>query len=200
MELAKDMEDERAVVLAGTTYSLVEPPSRDSQVVKVEREKLLAKMDLNKLVKDLCNVGSFVRLAYYGLVTAGPQFSDMQLEVQELGIDVTKLCDKSAITVSGFKRASSTIVTNLQATYEYLLDNLEEMAVDTLASVSDLAGQMAKAAKTLQDDFDKEANKVWEVAKKTTDTKNRQKKTSRRNGGRDGDKNTSKTKSGRDFT
>lgn len=66
---------------------------------------------------------------------------------------MTKLCDKSAITVSKFKRACETILGDLQTTYEYLLDNFEDMALDTLASVTELAGKMATAAQELHKDF-----------------------------------------------
>ena len=77
-----------------------------------------------------------------------------------MGYDVTRLCDKSALTVAKFKRASSTVLTDLQATYEYLLDNLEEMAVETLSAVSKLAGEMEKAALELHEDFEQQAGKV----------------------------------------
>ena len=41
------------------------------------------------------------------------------------------------------------------------------MALETLTAVSEIAGQMAAAAEELHREFDNEANKVREVAKKT---------------------------------
>ena len=161
------MRDELQVVIAGTTYSLVELPRTDTQLVLAERAKLLGQIDLKTLVQDLGCVGKCIRVAYNGVTAAGPKFTELQIEIQDLGYDVTKLCDKSAITVSNFKRACTTILSDLQTTYEYLLDNFEDLALKTLAAVSEIAGQMAAAAEELQKDFEDEAMKVRGVAKKT---------------------------------
>ena len=161
------MADKRLVVIGETTYSLVELPGGDTQLVLDERAKLLGQIDLKTLVEDLGRVGRCIRVAYNGVTAAGPKFTELQIEVQGLGYDVTKLCDKSAITVSKFKRACSTILTDLQATYEYLLDNFEDLALETLAAVTNIAGQMAVAAEELHQNFDDEATKVREVLNKT---------------------------------
>ena len=161
------MGDELQVVIKDTTYSLVELPRTDTQLVVAERAKLLGQIDLKTLVQDLGRVGKCIRVAYNGVTAAGPKFTELQIEVQDLGYDVTKLCDKSAITVSKFKRACTTILSDLQTTYEYLLDNFEDLALETLAAVSEIAGQMAAAAEELHKDFDEEAMKVRGVAKKT---------------------------------
>ena len=76
-------------------------------------------------------------------------------------------CDKSALTVSKFKKASSSILVDLQATYEYLLDNLEEMALETLSAVSKLAGNMEEAALELHHDFVAEEKKVIDILENT---------------------------------
>lgn len=54
-------------------------------------------------------------------MAAGPRYTELQIEIQQLGFDITKLCDESALTVSKFKRASSTVLNELEATYGYLL-------------------------------------------------------------------------------
>ena len=66
--------------------------------------------------------------------------------------------------MSKFKRA---ILTDLQTTYEYLLDNFEDLALETLAAVSDIAGQMAVAAEDLHKDFEEDVSKVRQAATKT---------------------------------
>ena len=161
------MGDELQVVIADTTYSLMELPRTDTQLVVAERAKLLGKIDLKALVQDLGCVGKCIRVAYNGVTAAGPKFTELQIEIQDLCYDVTKLCDKSAITVSKFKRACTTILSDLQTTHEYLLDNFEDLALETLAAVSKIAGQMAAAAEELHKDFEDEAMKVRGVAKKT---------------------------------
>ena len=177
------------MVIDGTIYSMVELPGSETQVVVAERSKLLGHIDLRSLVQDLGHVGRCIQLAYHGMVAAGPdpECVKLQIEVQRLGYDVTRLCDKSAVTVSKFKSASTTILTDLQATYGYLLDGFEDLALKTLSSVSDLAGQMAKAAEELHNSFDEEAHKVERVLEKTRETEAdkeltaRQKETDREN-------------------
>jgi len=148
------------VEIKGEKYRLNTLPADTSSVVLAEKEKLLGAVDLKTLVNDLGRVGAFIRIAYNGVGAAGPKFTEQQIEIQRLGYDVTRLCDKSALTVAKFKKASSTVLTDLQATYEYLLDNLEELAVETLSAVSKLAGEMEKAALELHEDFEQQAGKV----------------------------------------
>ena len=165
-----DSEASKKVVIGKATYSLDRIPGSETKLVKDERSKLLGNIDLRSLVQDLGHVGRCIQLAYHGMVAAGPECVKLQIEVQRLGYDVTRLCDKSAVTVSQFKRASTTILTDLQATYGYLLDGFEDMALETLSSVSDLAGQMAKAAEELHNSFDEQARKVERVLEKTQET------------------------------
>lgn len=165
------MEDEQQVDIDGTTYSLVKLPGRDTQLVRSERDRVLGGIDLKTLVVDLGRVGKFIRVAYNGVTAAGPKFTDLQIEIQDLGYDVTKLCDKSAVTVSKFKRTCGSILTTLQSTYEYLLSGYETMALMNLASVSKLAGDMASAAEELHKDFEQEAEKVKNVQQKAMRSK-----------------------------
>ena len=155
------------IVIEGEVYCLNEVPRESSSIVKAETDKLLGAINLKALVDDLGRVGSFIRIAYNGVGAAGPKFTENQIEIQRLGYDVTKLCDKSALTVAKFKKASKSILTDLQSTYEYLLDNLEEMALETLSLVSKLAGDMEKAALELHEDFTAEEKKVEEILENT---------------------------------
>lgn len=155
------------VEIEGECYALDKIPSESSAIVQAETEKLLGAIDLKTLVDDLGRVGGFIRIAYNGIGAAGYRFTEQQIEIQRLGYDITKLCDKSALTVAKFKKASSCILTDLQCTYEYLLDNLEEMALETLSGVSKLAGDMEKAALELHDEFVAEEKKVVATLEKT---------------------------------
>ena len=148
-------------------YHLDVIPAAESKVVETEKEKLLGAVDLETLVNDLGRVGAFIRVAYNGVGAAGPKFTELLIEVQDLGYDITKLCDQSALTVSKFKKASATVLDDLQATYGYLLDNLEDLALETLSSVSKIAADMETAATALQQEFTKEEQKVVNALKKT---------------------------------
>ena len=157
----------KEVVLLDETYSIVELPPSHSKVVVKQKGLLLGSVDLPALVSDLGRVGNFVRIAYNGV--AG--YTDLQIQIREIGYNVTKLCDKSAVTVAKFKQASSSILGDLQGTYEFLLDGLEEMAIETLSAVTDIAKDMATAADQLHTDFDNESKNVEVALKKTMQTK-----------------------------
>ena len=154
------VKDDREVVIDDTTYSLVKLPGKETRLVVAAREQLLGHIDLQTLVRDLGRIGRCIRVAYNGVVAAGPKFTELQIEIQTLGYDVTKLCNKSAVTVSSFKRASSKVLTALRATYGYLLDGYEDMAINTLASVARIAGQMAEEAEKLHVNFEQAADKA----------------------------------------
>ena len=150
----------------GHTYSLAELPSVDSPVVIREQARLLGVINLEALVDDLGRLGNCVRIAYHGV----SGFVELQIEIQRIGYDVTKLCDKSAVTVGKFKNASTTVLSSLKATYEFLMDSFEDMAIDTLADVADTAKGMATAAEELRRDFDNQATKVIVALEKTQET------------------------------
>lgn len=161
-------ESDQAVVKIGEeTFSLVEVPASGTVVVEEQRKLLLGSVDLPTLVADLGRVGKFVRVAYNGV--AG--YTELQIKIRGIGYDVTKLCDKSAVTVAKFKQASGSILGDLQGTYQFLLDGLEEMAVETLKGITDVAKDMAAAADQLHEDFDNESQRVEEALKETMTTK-----------------------------
>ena len=153
-------EQSLMVEIDDVQYRLDVVPAVDTKVVASEKEKLLGAVDLKTLVNDLGRVGAFIRIAYNGVGAAGPKFTNIQIEIQRLGYDVTKLCDQSALTVSKFKKASKVVLDDLQATYQYLLDNMEELAIETLSNVSKIAGDMETAAMELHHEFKEEEKKV----------------------------------------
>ena len=59
-----------------------------------------------------------------------------------------------------FKQASGSILGDLQGTYQFLLDGLEDMALETLHAVAEVAKDMAAAADQLHNDFDEESQRV----------------------------------------
>ena len=56
----------------------------------------------------------------------------------------------------------------------YLLDNVEDVALDTLTKVSMIAWKMATVAQELRKDFEEEQFKVRKVANNTQNSQNKQ--------------------------
>ena len=155
------------IEIDGECYALNKVPDENSSVVLAAQEKLRKSVDLPALVEDLQRVGRFIRVAYNGVGAAGPKYTENQIEIQRLGYDITKLCDKSALTVARFEEATSCVLADLQSTYNYLLDDLEEMALHTLSSVSKIAEDMQKAALELKTEFEEEEKEVVKILEKT---------------------------------
>ena len=159
------------VEIDGECYSMDKIPSANSGVVKAKIKKLLCGVNSINLISDLSRVGCLIRITYNAARAACYQFTNEQIEIQQLGHDIIKLCNKSAQIVAKFEEDSSNILTDLQCTYGYLLDNLEEMAIDTLFSVSKLAGEMEQAALELHHDFVAEEKKVAAMLEHTQHAK-----------------------------
>ena len=162
-EVEEYAEKMACVKIGSEEFSIVEVPSSATTVVRKQKEYLLGSIDLSVLVEDLSHVGNDVRLAYNGTA----EHTELQIQIREIGYDVTKFCDKSAITVSKFKEDSGSILDDLQGTYQFLLDGLEDIALEAFASLSEVAKSMATAAEELHEDFANESLKVEEVLKDT---------------------------------
>ena len=169
-DLMKPMK-EIEIEIEGESYALDQIPSDSSGLVRAEKEKLLGAINLKALVNDFSRVGGFIQIAYNGVRVAGYEHTKEQIEIQQLGYDIIELCNKSAWMFEIFKKASSSILTDLQCTYGYLLDNLEEMALEKLSSISKLVGEMEKAALELHHDFVAEEKKVIATMENTQNAK-----------------------------
>ena len=155
------------VVINDETFDLVTIPDAKSKMVLDAKDLLLGSLDLQSLVDDLGKLGNFIRVAYNGV--AGN--TEVQIKVQRVGYKITKLADKSAVTVHQFKGASQSVLQELKSTYQYLLDGLEEMALETLSMLSEVAAAMAKAADELHSDFEKATDDVIDALENTQKAK-----------------------------
>ena len=144
------------IVIDEEQFDLVSIPQAGSKLVQSAKENLLGSLDLHSMVEDLGRLGNFIRVAYNGV--AG--HTELQIKVQRVGYKMTNLADKSAVTVHRFKGASQDVLEELKSTYEYLLDGLEEMALETLSQLTSIAKDMAAAAEELHNDFEKATTDV----------------------------------------
>lgn len=156
-------------------YSMSANPPVDSPVVKAEIEILLGSLDLESFVRNLGLVGKYVRVAYNGIGAAGPKFQDLQNEVQSIGFDISRVCDKSAVTIASYKTTTRTVLFELKSSYEFLIASREVMALDSFSIIAELAEKMAKAAETLQIEFERLEVKVRDALQRTQSRRAEQK-------------------------
>ena len=152
-----------SIDIDGETFSMVQIPAVRSQLVQRSKQALVGSLDLTSLVDDLAKLGNFIRVAYNGVAGS----TKLQIKVQRVGYKITKLADKSAVTVQNFKSTSNSVLQELQGTYELLFDGLEEMALETLSLLSQVAEQMAKAAEELHTEFDAATTDVIDALEDT---------------------------------
>eukprot|EP00731_Ephydatia_muelleri_P038244 Em0690g1a len=156
---------ELSVTIDDEEYQLNITPTSKQRLVMQAREMLLEEIEMNTLASDLRLVGSFVRLSYNAVGAAGPKYTTVQIEIQTLGFDITKLCDTSALTLGLFRSSARTILDTLHSTYEFLLSGLEDVAADNFYSIKKLAQDMEKAARELHSKFDSQVSKTEDVLK-----------------------------------
>ena len=146
---------------------LVTIPDAKSNMVLNAKDLLPGSLDLQSLVDDLGKLVNFIRVAYNGV--AGN--TEVQIKVQRVGYKIAMLADKSSITVHQFKSASQSVLQELKGTYQYLLDGLEEMALETLSMLTEEAAAMAMSADELHRDFEKATDDVRDALENTQKAK-----------------------------
>ena len=91
---------------------------------------------------------------------------DLKMSVYDLGTGVTKLGSISSSTVSNFRSSSYTVIQELQAACEYLLDGFEDEAVDCLEALTTTAKEMAAEANSLKNKFEEKIKEVRDTIEK----------------------------------
>ena len=136
-------------------------------VYLADAERESRSLDLKTIVKDLDRAGKFIRVAFNGINAAGPKFQDLTNKVQRLSFGISKLCDKTSLTISSFRMTSKTITEELMSMLWFLKNNKEYMVIDIMAGFSDLAREMAEAAEELEKELEKQDNEVIETLELT---------------------------------
>lgn len=154
-------EEDRKIVIGKEEYSITVPPAPGSAVVEFHIRNVLSDINLEGLVEDLENVGHFLEIAKYGVAAA--ENTHLQIQVQKIGMSITKLSTKSHTVIGDFRRASRRVILALTATYQYLLQGMEDVAVAMLSDVIDEASRMEKVARNMKVAFEEEINEVVQV-------------------------------------
>uniref|UniRef100_A0A1X7TI85 Uncharacterized protein n=1 Tax=Amphimedon queenslandica TaxID=400682 RepID=A0A1X7TI85_AMPQE len=141
-------------------HSLLSAPNPSSKLVLAHKGSLAGSLDLEKLVEYIGHVGKFIKIAYNGINAAGPRFTDLQIKVQSLGYDITKLCNNSSVTIDSFRGTAETVSYRLQTVYQFLLDGYDSAALKSLTSLGKMAEKMAKLASELEGKFEEQGDRV----------------------------------------
>uniref|UniRef100_A0A1X7SER1 Uncharacterized protein n=1 Tax=Amphimedon queenslandica TaxID=400682 RepID=A0A1X7SER1_AMPQE len=155
--MASGTGDSFSIDIDGESHSLLSAPNPSSQLVLAQKRELTDTLDLEKLVEYIGQVGKFIKIAYNGVNTAGPRFTDIQIKVQSLGYDITKLCNKSSVTIDNFRRTAETVSSTLESVYLFLLDGFDDAALMSVASLGKMAEKMTKLASELEKEFKEQA-------------------------------------------
>ena len=157
-----------AIIIDDTEYSLLEVPAAESPLVIDAKKKILGVMDLESLVRDMDRLGGFILLSYNAINAAGPDYTDENIKIQRMGFKITYLCDDAALVIHDFQNTSSNIIEDTRSSYEFLLESLEGMALETLAAIAKHAGKMEAAARNLSEKFTQERDKAQSILEDVT--------------------------------
>ena len=158
------MADSSALVqYEGETLSVLEKPPRECKAVVAAKKQALGVFDLNDFLDKLVMVGKFIRIAYNGV--AGD--SNLQIVMRELGYEIAELCDESGLAIGQFRITADSVLTDLTVAYQFLLDDMEEMAVTSLENIGQSAKSMVETTEKLVQRFEDEKNKVKQVYRDT---------------------------------
>ena len=116
-------------------------------------------LDVRTISEQLKKVGNFIRIAYNGLA----MHPILQGEVTNLRIQITRLADKSAVTLTDFGLASGRVLGALESTYWYIYNDKEKLAMGSFASIGKIAGYMADEATKLYNSYEEEVKNVGEL-------------------------------------
>ena len=152
--------DNLEVYIDDERYSLLSVPEASSALVRTQRDSVSGKLDIEQFVEYMGQVGQFIKIAYNGVNAAGPRFTDLQIKVQTLGYNITKLCNESSVTIDRFRVTASTVSSRLESVYGFLLDGFEDVAVLSITSLGELAQKMTEIARDLKEKFEKQEEEV----------------------------------------
>ena len=152
--------DNLEVYIDDERYLLLSPPKETSALVRKQKDSFNSSLNIVKFVEYMGQVGHFIKIAYNGVNAAGHRFTDLQIKVQRLGFDITKLCNESSVTIDRFRVTASTVSSRLKSVYLYLLDGFEDAAVMSITSLGKLAQEMAKIAMQLKEKFEEQEKNV----------------------------------------
>ena len=137
----------------------MERPPDTSLLVQNARASLLMHLDVRTISEQLKKVGNFIRIAYNGLA----MHPILQGEVTNLRIQITRLADKSAVTLTDFGLASGRVLGALESTYWYIYNDKEKLAMGSFASIGKIAGYMADETTKLYNSYEEEMKNVGEL-------------------------------------
>lgn len=162
------------IIIGNETFSPTQSIPMTALVVKEERKKIEDDMNMMALYNGFHLISSFMRIAYNGIRAAGPHYTDLQIEIQHIGYNISSLCDETVLALGQFKRAASKVQDKRRAAYLFLYDGYEEMATESISSIKDIANNMEKVALDLVNGFARMKQDVIVVLDRTRTTKKEQ--------------------------
>lgn len=165
-QIPSDFNGSKQVKIGNEIHSLDVVPATESSIVAEAKDVLNGAADFKKFVDDLGHAGALIHFAYQRIMAVGPRYTELQLEIEQLGINIAKLGSESARIFSKFKMESAVVLSNLHDAYGYLLHNYANLAIDTLSCVLESAGKMEEDTLELHSKFEKEEKEVANTCKK----------------------------------
>lgn len=145
------------------TGDVSDPLPPQSDLVLQAKDAVLELLDFPLLVTYFEELQTSLRVSHEAVTKLSSE--RLLKPVNDLMFSSAVLCDKTVLVLGKYSRACSDILETLQTTYQYLLDGIEDMALDCFSDIADgmvkeLFDPTTKLQKQLQDarkDFENKA-------------------------------------------
>lgn len=152
-------EQSASVTINEEVYCLLEEPSKCSKSVQDALAKLRQDCNLETIRKiEFLKSGSY--LANLFMIASSMK---LKMKINEISLDLLKLCNDCIFEFNGFCRTSRTIIKIVNSSYEYLLDGFKEESIKCLEFISTEYKNIKRIRSKLDLHVDTECNKVLKL-------------------------------------
>jgi Flp pilus assembly protein TadG len=142
------------VEIDGEEFDLCKAPQKESQLVVEKTAEITKNINYDLISAQTSSLSLSLRVAYLGVA----RFPILQVEVNKLSVDVTKLTDESVRVLQKFQRAAASINQSYIASFKYLMRKKEKFALMEFGNVLEKTKEMQQAVNALADKFGSSAD------------------------------------------
>jgi len=158
------------VEVAGTSYSLLEPPDASSEIVISKKQDIEGSIVLHKFAQELTNLSCLIQFSYFGIAKNG----DIEDKVQDLMTSITGLCEKWSFLISQYIAESNRTIQCMQNIYLYVCEGNESTAEEMISGKDfEISQHIITETELIQEELDDEVEFIQNMQKEFREAKKR---------------------------
>ena len=154
------------VEIGDEVFDLFKAPRKDSILVREQAEEIAKNVNYDLIAAQTSALSLALRVAYLGVA----RFPLLQVEVNRLSVNITKLSDQSVRVLQKFQRAAVSINQSYIAACKYLTTKKEKFALMEFGNLLEKSKEMEVAVTKLASAFEGSANEAQTIYEKVQNT------------------------------